>query len=368
MKTDAKYWGFVPVIGESLGLSCYKHDDLGIRPETAGDLLESCRANAVYIPMVEGKFLKPQKDAAINWEMVDKMALPLIRPGVEPFIYLTYYDFPDWMGRGDAFWKEADTLMESLVRRYVDIGCKYFIFENEPNMYGQEDWAVEYMEHLRHFHKIVRGIGSEALIIAGNLSERAWVPDGAWETLYRLGFKEYSDILGYHPYSDDPETGIDIEDAGKTHVIMEKYGDGDKPMFFGEGWGPKRLILQAPRGEKEPVNDDEILLLHRFLRNGYRRLLTRSEHWNPDWFMGALFFTLNENIGKRGWSDRVRHVDNDGDGIPDTWYIDKVWLGTETPDIAPEFYNGGLVDMKGVPKGKLLDLFPSGVSGSADTI
>ena len=85
LNLQKKYWGFVPVIGRSLGFPEYQHDDMGLSPGLTGELVEMSGANSVYIPCIEWRFLKPRKEDDIKRHLLEKMVLPLLRPGVEPF-------------------------------------------------------------------------------------------------------------------------------------------------------------------------------------------------------------------------------------------------------------------------------------------
>ena len=132
-------------------------------------------------------------------------------------------------------------------------------------------------------------------------------------------------MVGFHCYSDDPATGISIPPVLTLPGIMDSYGDGAKPIFLGEGWGPKRELRSSPRVSPHvPPSLSEIDAMRGFVVNGWTNLSTSHDGYESSWVYGALFFTLSDN-----WGFNYSH-----------------------------FYNGGLIDLWGNPKDDLLLVFP----------
>lgn len=195
------------------------------------------------------------------------------------------------------------------------LGVHHFIFENEPD--GN---LPDYAGVLPLAYPLIHGLGPLAVIISGNCFN-----SGSYSYLYSQGFKNYSDMVGFHNYSDDPASGIDIGSVVSVHNTMNAYGDGSKPIYLGEGWGPKREVRSCPRISPDiPPTLSEIQAMRDFVVNGWRNLNTSQGGYSPNWVYGALFFTLSDN-----WGFDYAH-----------------------------FYNGGLIDLQGNPKDDLLLVFP----------
>ncbi|MDH7601103.1 MAG: carboxypeptidase regulatory-like domain-containing protein [Armatimonadota bacterium] len=199
---------------------------------------------------------------------------------------------------------------------YYRKGVRLFIVGNEPD--GEPE---AYGKTLQRIAAYARSSAPEARLIGGNCFTH-----GPYETLYqKCGFRESCHMVGFHCYSDEPDTGINIGAVGVLREIMKKYGDADKLVFLGEGWGPKRELRTVPRVSPYiPPSVSEITLMRQFLVNGWNNICTPRENYNPNWVYGVLFFTLSDN-----WGFDYSH-----------------------------FYNGGLIDFWGNPKDDLLLLFP----------
>ncbi len=199
---------------------------------------------------------------------------------------------------------------------YYRKGVRLFVVGNEPD--GDPE---PYGRTLQRIANYAKSSTPEAKLIGGNCFTH-----GPYETLYqKCGFRESCQLVGFHCYSDEPDTGINIWAVGTLRDIMKKYGDADKPIFLGEGWGPKRELRTVPRiSPYVPPSVAEIELMRQFLVNGWKNICTPRENYNPEWVYGVLFFTLSDN-----WGFDYSH-----------------------------FYNGGLIDFWGNPKDDLLLLFP----------
>lgn len=200
-------------------------------------------------------------------------------------------------------------------------GVRRFIFENEPD--GN---LSDYLNAMPTGQSAIHAAGAGTQSIMGNC-----FTSDAYNFLYNHGgtytytFKDYSDIFGFHCYSDEADSGISIGSIVNAHNIMSAYGDGAKPMFIGEGWGPKREIRTCPRLSPDiPPTTQEVQLMRDFIVNGWNNLTTAKDGYDPNWVKDVLFFTLSDN-----WGFDYAH-----------------------------FYDGGLIDMKGNPKDDLLLLFP----------
>lgn len=351
--------GFVTVFGESVAVPGYEHDDYGPPPEVLARCISSSGATCVLVGTCGGTWRFTEKEdpgdgpSRYDWRAVDASTDPFLSPKLLPISFF-FLEGPTWIE--DEFaserWRQlADRFSEAFVRRANRKGIWHFIFENEPNMLPRKDWPDYYMRKLKAFYKAAKRVSPRNMVIAGNLSERA-AAAGHFDLLYDRGFSKYCDIVGHHPYNNDPSKGLDMEDVVCLRQVMVRRGDAHKQIFLGEGWGPKRNVSGVPRQHPGIVpTRKEIETLAAFLRNGYRELTRPREGWDTKWLFGAFFFTLNDNIGGRHWATRGKPVK--GGVLVDGYFIPKEAL-------RPAFYNGGLVDIWGQPKADLVFRFPDG--------
>lgn len=240
---------------------------------------------------------------------------------------------------------------ESIIRSYNRAGYYHFIFENEPDGTGaaNPNWAPQYMDRLKRTYLLIKAIDPSNKMISGNLL------NPKFDLMYSLGFKDVSDVIGYHNYSNDPRTGINMAALPPVRKQMEEAGDGAKQIFLGEGWGPARELPGLKRlFPDSPVTPAEIRMLRDFVVNGYRSIVTPTHDYDPEWLLGVLFFTLNDNWGGQAWAGRAQPR-YDESGKVTTYFVDGYDVGL---DIFPHFYNGGLLDINGNAKDNLMDVFP----------
>ncbi len=253
------------------------------------------------------------------------------------------------------YWKLAEAFVTEAAKHANSKGIAYFAVPgNEFDLMGRGDWAQLYVEPLKHIYTAVKAASKDNKVMAGNLSNGL---DSTVQALYDAGAKGYFDILNIHTYSNDPRTGVDIFQVVAAHRAMDRNGDGDKLIFLGEGWGPGRAVPGISRkGHEEAPTKAEIDAMRSFVENGYRNMLTERDIYDPKWLLGAQFFTMNDNYGQRKWKERVKKVDEDGDGKPDYILLDGYKFPPDF-NVEPAFFNGGLVCFDGKPKGDLLDNF-----------
>lgn len=243
------------------------------------------------------------------------------------------------------------SIEEKWIELYNREGYFHFIFENEPDGTAAANplWAEQYMARLNATYPRVKAVSPDNKIIGGNLL----TPN--FDKFYALGFKDSSDIVGYHNYSNDPRSGINMAAIPPIREQMEEAGDGDKLIFLGEGWGPARELPGLKRMFPDAgISAQELQMLRDFVVNGYWSIVTPRHNYKPEWIMGVLFFTLNDNWGGQGWAARAQPRFDDA-GRVTTYFVDGYDVGL---NIFPTFYNGGLVDHHGNAKDNLLDIFP----------
>lgn len=299
------YLGFVTVPGDFNG------DDLGADPRIMGEALNHSAATCIRAGGDEANYVS----------LLGKQGVGYVS---------------GWSDAGDIQW-------------WNNRGYYNFIFENEPDGTTNPNWASDYMNRLKSSYPMIKGVNAANTVIGGNLFTFNY------ELLYSNGFKTNSDMTGFHCYSNDPATGINIDAVKPVRDVMVAKGDSAKKIFLGEGWGPMRELPGLKRlFPDSEITPDEIRMLRDFVTSGYWNIVTSKTNYDPTWVWGVLFFTLNDNWGGRHWADRAVPV-YDGQGNITSYTVDGYPVGL---DIYPHFYNGGIIDINGNAKDNLMDIFP----------
>ena len=125
-----------------------------------------------------------------------------------------------------------------LVTRYKD-RVKYWEVWNEPNL--EQFWKDkpnpnDYAKLLKATHKTIKGIDPELTVVLGGT---AGIPWPYLEGIYAAGGKEFFDVMNVHPYRypQTPEERPLYDDLTRLRRLMQKHGDGAKPIWITEmGW------------------------------------------------------------------------------------------------------------------------------------
>ncbi|MCL6628399.1 MAG: carboxypeptidase regulatory-like domain-containing protein [Armatimonadetes bacterium] len=295
-----------------------------------------------------------------DWSSGDARNENLIAGKSRVAYYQVYGNCPSWLTfDSERYWQKFEEFIEAMTvhmnEKYGDVD---FIFDNEPNISRAPDgwnWADWYMHCLRHFyvavHRADARTGRTNRVIAGNLCGHS---AGGFADLYQRGLKDYSDVLGYHPYPYDIRNGLEVSDLAQIHAIQVAYGDGNKKIFVSEGWGSGRSAgfdRSSPTLEMPP---EEVENMYLAMVNGWDNVMTPRTNWDPSYLYGMKFFCGNDNWGACGWRARAQ-PQKDGSGNIVGFIVDGYWM---TPDIAPQFWNGGMLDWYGNSKDCLIHVFP----------
>jgi hypothetical protein len=295
-----------------------------------------------------------------DWSGLDAGAENLI-PGKALLAYYQIWGtYPDWVELDTPrFWEKFEEFIEAMTI-YINqnYGKVYYTFENEPNISRAPDgwnWADWYIHCLEHFyvavHRANAETGMDNKVIAGNLCGHS---AGGFEELYARGLKNISDLLGYHAYPYDIRDGVDVDDLAQIHSIQEDYADADKQIWVSEGWGSGR---SAGFDRSSPLIEptaQEVENMWLAMTKGWDNVMTPQENWHPDYLWGMKFFCGNDNWGSMNWRERAI-PQYDGHGNIIGFIVDGYWM---TPDIAPYFWNGGMMDFYGNSKDCLIHVFP----------
>ena len=255
----------------------------------------------------------------------------------------------------ERYKKIAQRFLDAAVKQCVFLGIKTFsLGYNEPEMFFRSDRERFFAKDLDFLAAGVRGIVPDADIIAGKFSSG---DEGLIKRFYYNGFKDNFTILDIHPYNNDPRTGTAMGEVVTSHETLEELGMGQKRIYLGEGWGPTRNLHQVNRNKyDEPVSPKEADFHRQFYQNGYRELITPRMDYSPDWVLGAKYFTLNDNVGGTYWKQSAKPVKN-AKGEVEYYLIGE--LRFDNPEeFKASFWNGGLIDFQGRPKGQWFYDFP----------
>ena len=104
--------------------------------------------------------------------------------------------------------------------------------ENGPGMWRDKPNPANYVILLKATYEEIKKINPDIKVLIGGF---VGVPFEFIEGVYKAGGKDYFDIMNFHPYrAKSPEAGQLYEDIRKLVALMEKYGDGNKPMWITE--------------------------------------------------------------------------------------------------------------------------------------
>lgn len=144
--------------------------------------------------------------------------------------------------------------VQAVVNHFKDKIVAWEVY-NEPNAgffwqtgtpESSEQAAIEYMNLLRPTYDAIKNADPTAIVVAPSMWGLWCDPDdetGWMETLYKNGFKNYSDILSCHPYCGPflpihEWTGwfspFDTPHLKDLVALMLKYGDAQKPIWLTE--------------------------------------------------------------------------------------------------------------------------------------
>ncbi len=143
--------------------------------------------------------------------------------------------------------KDFENFMFAIASKYKG-KIKYWEAMNEPNM---SVWGKRYIIFLKAFYKGVKRADPNNVVVLAGLAGHE---PRQLETLYRLGGKDYFDVLNSHSYTRPamPEQGGYVNKIKELWKVMRANGD-DKPIFVTEmGWNGVEASTLAYMRSKYP--------------------------------------------------------------------------------------------------------------------
>jgi len=181
---------------------------------------------------------------------------------------------PDWARPDDSTplllleenYEDFGRYAAAFVERYADT-VDYVIIWNEPNL--SLEWGYRpvdpesYTEMLRVVYPMIKEANPNVQVLGGALAPTLAPPGSEWgmddlvylQRMYDAGAADYFDILSVHAYGwhSDPDEPADpqVINFRRTELlyeIMQRNGDGDKPLMITEGgWNDHPRWTRAVR-------------------------------------------------------------------------------------------------------------------------
>lgn len=221
----------------------------------AAHMLAARRAGAEFIVMVfPWRDIEPAPNY-LYWEMPDAALRAAAFAGLQVVARLDHP--PQWAldATSPTPW-DLDAyaaFVERVVARYDDRLAGVILW-NEPNLAlewnGQRPSAAEYTAMLRRVYPAIKAIAPTLPVLAAGLAftngdDVQAIHDLTYlRALYQAGAAAYFDVLAAHPYgfgrppTEEPAADrLNFRRVELHRMIMEEFGDGDKPIWITEmGW------------------------------------------------------------------------------------------------------------------------------------
>jgi hypothetical protein len=194
--------------------------------------------------------IQPAPDQPLQWAKIDALVAAFARAGVQVMPVLVRA--PTWATGGDdregakpdaeayarfcaaavaryghqgTFWRERPALPRIPIRDWQ--------IWNEPDIdlfwVEQPGWPEGYVQILRAGSIAIRAADSRARVVAAGLTNASWY---SLDRLYQAGGQGLFDVVAINVYRERPQDVV--RTALHTRVMMSRYGDGRKPIFFSE--------------------------------------------------------------------------------------------------------------------------------------
>jgi len=185
-------------------------------------------------------------EGRFEFEKYDRIVDILVKNKISVLAILHYN--PSWSGQP---WNTAPdpekygNYARAVVHRYKD-RIKYWEIWNEPDSkiyWNPQDDAKTYTELLKSVYPVIKKEDPTSAVLMGSSSQE--VPF-LLRRLYQHGAKDSFDIVNVHPFT-NPLGGGAVKRLKGVYLsvmkAMEKYQDGEKPIWFTELGAPG---VQAP--------------------------------------------------------------------------------------------------------------------------
>ncbi|MEN6345814.1 MAG: sugar-binding protein [Armatimonadia bacterium] len=128
--------------------------------------------------------------------------------------------------------------VKAVVGRYKE-GIHYWEVWNEPNIGFWLSSNEDYVRLLKETYTAIKQVDPTATVLMGGT---AGAPPSYVEMLYKAGCKDFMDIVNVHPYQYPrvPDEGM-AQAVRKVWEVMNRYGDGTKPIWVTEVGYPNHL-------------------------------------------------------------------------------------------------------------------------------
>ena len=207
--------------------------------------------------------IEPEK-GRFDFEKYDRITDLLTRNGIKILAILHYT--PEWTGKPWNTPPDPESYArysEAVVHRYKD-RIKYWEIWNEPDSaiyWEPQDDQKTYAELLKYVYPRLKKEDPTCQILMGSASQS---PPALLRRLYQYGAKDSFDVVNVHPFA-NPLQGPGALKALKgmysaTMKVMQKNGDGDKPIWFTELGAPGVVEADSTNGwwmGKSPTEEQQ---------------------------------------------------------------------------------------------------------------
>jgi hypothetical protein len=196
------------------------------------------------------RWIEPQK-GMYDWTFYDRAVGYFRKHDIQVLGIINH--MPDWIESNEEFEASLERFASALIARYKEngtlakqndwgssYGVRHWEIFNEPNLAGY-GWVREggdpakaideYVLALAVSNRAVRAIDPYAVILNAGLSPGGYPPPLFVQKMYELGAKNCFDAFAFHPYGSQ---GQFYELVGAIRAELQKYGDGQKPVWFTE--------------------------------------------------------------------------------------------------------------------------------------
>ena len=193
-------------------------------------------------------------------------------------------------GPRGTFWAQNPGLPRRPIRQWQiwnEQSADFFWKRPSPS---QASWARGYTQLLKESYQAIKGADPGATVVAGALvGSGTYSPWAAMRDLYRANARRWFDVIGVHPFTQNPRSARDtvaqtLEIVRRVRREMRSRRDARKEIILTEmtwpasvGSVPREAILgleTTPRGQAQRLR-----LAYRELARERRRLRVTQAYW-----------------------------------------------------------------------------------------
>ncbi len=263
-------------------------------------LIKEHGCHSVRIDMWRG-VIEPEK-GRFDWEFPDRVINEILSAGLEPYPILCYNSAwePNQSPATPEACEDFGVYVRAMVDRYKETITWWEVW-NEPNItpfWVPKPDAALYAELLKVAYREAKAANPKCKIVA-MCTAGADYP--FIEGVYRQGASAFLDAVSFHHYDGRPDEKVLRDEILQIRRIMEKYGDGAKPLFITElglstGKSPVIREVSANFQASWIVKKHLVALAAGVSRLYYFKLSDDYSGLNPDGYWGVLDYLFKPKV------------------------------------------------------------------------